>query len=57
MMLSFGPTLLIEQEGRDEIVKCGQLYSERQISEYIKWIQSVLTFALKKLFACVFLLD
>lgn len=57
MMLSFGPTLLIEQEGSDEIVKCGQLYSERQISEYIKWIQSVLTFALKKLFACVFLLD
>jgi len=29
MMLSFGPTLLIEQEGSDEIVKCGQLYSER----------------------------
>ena len=48
MMLSFGPTLLIEQEGSDEIVKWGQLYSERQISEHIKWIQSVLTFALKK---------
>ena len=29
MMLSFGPTLLIEQEGSDEIVKWGQFYSER----------------------------
>lgn len=53
-MLSFGPTLLIEQEGSDEIVKCGQFYSERQISEHIKWIQSVFTFALKKLFCMCF---
>lgn len=29
MMLSFGPALLIEQEGSDEIVKCSQFYSER----------------------------